>query len=305
MFAVACAFLYVRLARDQGMHGPLAALVGGTPWTMLGAVAGLMAANWTIEAVKWRRLLRPVERLRFRRALAGTLAGTTIGLITPNRVGEFAGRILFLEPEHRVAGGFATVLGSIAQFVVTLLAGGAAVMAGGDDLFGTGAPPPVRAVIMWSAVSIGCAAVLLYFNPAVLARLLLAVPWLDRFERHVRVLEAMDRRTLTQVFALSALRYAVFTAQYALVASALAGTTFAQGLATVPVVFLLTTLVPTTAITELGVRGSVAAAFIPGDAAGVVAASALIWAVNLLLPAAAGGVILLVARIRTGRSTQA
>ena len=65
-----------------------------------------------------------------------------------------------------------------------------------------------------------------------------------------------------------------------------------------PVVFLLTTLVPTMALTELGVRGSVALALIPGDAAGVLASTVLIWTINLAVPALLGAVLLLLARIR-------
>jgi hypothetical protein len=304
VFAAACAFLVVRLARHQGMHRAWPDLVAhAAQGPLLLAVLALMLANWSVEALKWRLLMRTVQPLSFGRALTATLAGTTVGLITPNRVGEFAGRVLFLDPEHRVEGGFATLLGSIAQFVSTLLMGGLAMLAGGALLHGLAASPLLGTVVMWSAFLIGCAAVALYFSPATFGRLLLAIPWLHRFERHARVLDAIDRGTLRAVLLLSLVRYAVFTLQFALLAHALAGTGLASALRTVPVVFLVTTLVPTTALTELGVRSSVAATFIPGDEASIVAASALLWAVNLVVPALAGGVALLVARIRTDRHT--
>jgi hypothetical protein len=304
VFAAACAFLVVRLERHQGMHG-----IWPHPFTfashgpVLAGVLVLMLANWSVEVLKWRLLMRPVQSLSFGRAFTATLAGTTVGLITPNRVGEFAGRVLFLDPEHRVEGGFATLLGSIAQFVSTLLMGGLAMLAGGAAVHGLAASPLLGAVVMWSAFLIGCAAVALYFSPATFGRLLLAIPWLRRFERHARVLDTIDRGTLRNVLVLSLARYAVFTLQFALLAHALAGTGLVSALRTVPVVFLVTTLVPTTALTELGVRSSVAATFIPGDEAAIVAASALLWVVNLVVPALAGGVALLVARIRTERST--
>ncbi|MCB0771783.1 MAG: hypothetical protein KDB93_00205, partial [Flavobacteriales bacterium] len=75
-----------------------------------------------------------------------------------------------------------------------------------------------------------------------------------------------------------------------------------QALMTVPVVYLVSTLIPTMLLSELGVRGSVAVAmFAPlgGPAAMVLLASFGLWLVNLALPALAGALILLVARIRT------
>lgn len=302
VFAAACAFLYVRLSRHQGMHQPWAlwrSTAGEVPWAILLLVAGMMVVNWAIEARKWQVLMAPIQGLPFLRAFMGTVAGTSIGLITPNRVGEFAGRVLFLEPQHRVQGSFATLLGSIAQFVVTLLVGGIALLFCHQNINGDGPLPLTWLVVVWSALLIGFAAVFLYFSPGAFARILLAIPPLKRFARHAHVLDTYERSMLVLVFALSLVRYAVFTLQFGLLLTALAGVAMYNALCLVPVVFLVTTLVPTTALTELGIRGTVAATFIPGEAAGIVVATALIWLINIVVPALAGSVILLVAKIKT------
>jgi hypothetical protein len=215
-------------------------------------------------------------------------------------VGEFAGRVLFLEPQHRVQGSFATVLGSMAQFVVTLVMGGLAVMVGrylhqGHDLL-----THAWSVLVWSSFLMGAVAVLLFFSPVAFGRLLLAVPWLRRFERQAHILDQLDRRTLLRVFCLSCGRYAVFTLQFALLLHGLAAVPLTDALASVPVIFLVTTLVPTTALTELGIRSSVAATFVNGDAGLVILSTALVWLINIVVPALAGSLLLLVARIRTG-----
>lgn len=305
VFAAACAFLWMRFAGTPGhAHALRQGLTAETlPGTVLALVLALMVLNWGLEAWKWHWLMRPVQRIGFGRAFAATVAGTSIGLITPNRVGEFAGRVLFLEPEHRIQGGFATLLGSIAQFVVTLLAGGL-VLGLGLWMPVEGSPGHAWRVVLWSALLIGLAAVFLYFSPKAFARLLLAIPWLRRFERHAHVLEAFTAAQLARVFVLSLVRYAVFTLQFCIVLAALAQVPATVAVRAVPVVFLLTTLVPTMALTELGVRGSVALAFIPGDAAGVLASTVLIWTINLALPAIFGAVLLVLARIRaTGDPT--
>ena len=302
VFIAAGVLLYVRLTRKVGMHYPWWLWRNNgepAPWGALAIVAMLMLVNWGIEAWKWRCLVRPVQQLCFLRALTATIAGTTIGLITPNRVGEFAGRVLFLDPEHRVQGGFATILGSIAQFVVTLLAGGVAMMFSRYMLFSSSESSHTGMVITMSALLIGSSAVFLFFSPAAFARLLLAIPWLHRFEKHAHVLDSFSRPDLMRVFLLSLLRYAVFTAQFVIVLVVIARVDVTEAAIAVPVVFLITTLVPTMALTELGVRGSVATTFIAGDDMGIMVSTALIWFINLVVPAMVGGVILLVARIRT------
>lgn len=302
VFILAGALLYVRLTHKVGMHYPWWLWRSNgepAPWGTLTLVTLLMLVNWSIEAWKWRCLMRPVQLLGFARALTGTIAGTTIGLITPNRVGEFAGRVLFLDPEHRVQGSFATLLGSIAQFVVTLLLGGIALTSNHYLHWSSSEPARAWNVVVWSALLIGCSAVFLFFSPGAFARLLLAIPWLKRFERHAHVLDSFSRADLARIFLLSLLRYGVFTVQFAIILVFIARVDAVEAILSVPVVFLLTTLVPTMALTELGVRGSVAATFIHGDDVGIIVSTALIWFINLVIPAVAGGIILLIARIRT------
>ena len=53
-------------------------------------------------------------------------------------------------------------------------------------LFSRGELPHTWSVIVWSTLMIGCAAVFLFFSPAAFARVLLAIPWLQRFERRRR-----------------------------------------------------------------------------------------------------------------------
>ena len=302
VFIAAGVLLYVRLTRKAGMHHPWWLWTNNgepVPWGALTVVALLMVVNWGIEAWKWRWLVLPIQRLPFVRAFTATIAGTTIGLITPNRVGEFAGRVLFLDPEHRIEGSFATLLGSIAQFVVTLLLGGLALTFNSYLHFSSVEPYHAWSVVVWSALLIGCAAVFLFFSPRAFARLLLAIPWLKRFERHAHVLDSFSRADLVRIFLLSLLRYGVFTLQFAMVLVAIAGVDASEAVLAVPVVFLVTTLVPTMALTELGVRGSVATTFIQGDDMGIIVSTALVWFINLVVPAVVGGIILLVARIRT------
>ena len=186
IFLAACAFLFLRLSADQSTHalwGEWRNAVDVAAWPVWGVMFAMAVLNWGIEAAKWRWLVAHLERMSLGRAFAATLAGTTVGLITPNRTGEFLGRVLFLAPEHRWQGGFATVLGSIAQFVVTLLLGGLALTFNSYLRFSSVEPSHAWNVVVWSALLIGCAAVFLFFSPGAFARLL----FVDQTRREIGV----------------------------------------------------------------------------------------------------------------------
>lgn len=306
VFVLACAFLYARLACEQGLIDPramTAPLHGPRAAVTFAAVCALMLVNWGLESRKWRILVGDVEPITRWRAFLATLAGTPIGLITPNRVGEFVGRVLFLAPEHRIAASFATAVGSIAQFVVTVVAGLAGLIlllinAGQDSL-----SPAASAWVGLCALVAG-ATLLLYFNPDLLRAAIARTPVIKRWEGHAAVLERFGDRLLMRVLLISGARYAVFSAQFALLLLVLADVPMLDALRSIPAVFLVSTLIPTVMLTELGVRGSVAVALIslgPGHDQGVFLASTALWLINLGLPALFGGIILLAARIRSAR----
>lgn len=310
IFLLACVFLWAQWSAGKG-RSAFEALrllrqddaLPGLLWLML----VLMLANWAVEAGKWRWLMGPVEPVPWRRAVAATVAGTSVGLVTPNRTGEFVGRILFLRPEHRVQGAFATALGSIAQFLVTLVVGAVGMLV----LHLLGRPFPwadqrITIALLSLTLLVATCACVLYLFPALLRQLFLVIPVVKRLERASAVLNAYKRRTLVVVLLLSLLRYLVFAGQYVMLLWTLgSGVPWTFAFAAVPVVYLVSTLVPTIMLTELGVRSSVAVAVfgpLGGQLGAVALSTALLWSINVALPAVVGSLVLLVARIRTERT---
>lgn len=299
---VAAVVLYRHLAVGEGsaMAAQLHAATSSMPSWFWPAMLLLTLANWGMEAVKWRKLVAAVEPMRFRRAFAATLAGTSVGLVTPNRTGEFLGRVFFISPGNRLKGACATAMGSMAQLITTLLAGMAALATG---LF-LPAPGDGRAYLggLGLAALVVAAALLgLYVRPSLLQRLVRSVPLLHRLSAAVQVMDGYSRAQRCSVLGLSMVRYAIFCLQYLLCLSVFTGLGWQAGLPVVPVIYLVSTLVPTMLLSELGVRGSVAVALLaPLGMAPVLVllASFAVWAMNLALPAAAGAVVLAAARLR-------
>ncbi len=307
IFLLACLFLYTRFTGPKGIATSDAwdkLQEGSGQWPMLWAIFLLMLLNWGIESHKWRLLMASVERVPPGRAFKATIAGTSVGLVSVNRTGDMIGRVLFLAPENRIRGGFSTAMGSIAQFVVTLMAGGVGLIL----LLVLDLPLPWAAgwmsrVLVTLTTLSTIAALTLYLYPTLLRQLLLHLPILRRLERASDVLEKHSERELWTVLLLSAARYVVFVSQFIWLLHGFGAniSVVAAGVG-VTVIYLIATLVPTVMLTELGVRGSVAVAILgPMGIADpvIVLAVTCLWTINVALPACVGSVILLMARIKT------
>src|SRR5262249_38493522 len=98
------------------------AIRGPQQWK-LWLVLLLMPLNWGIEARKWQLALRPLGGIGYRNAFRAGFTGTTMASFTPNRKGEYLGRILYVKEGQRIKAISLTMACSIAQLMVTLLIG--------------------------------------------------------------------------------------------------------------------------------------------------------------------------------------
>lgn len=81
---------------------------------------GLMPLNWALETCKWRSLMGALPGWSFSQTFKAVLAGITVSLFTPNRVGEYGGRAIFTPQVYLSESIAAALSGSLAQWVVLL-----------------------------------------------------------------------------------------------------------------------------------------------------------------------------------------
>ena len=86
-------------------------------------VFSLMLVNWSIDAIKWQFLVSKMEKVSFWLAIKAVFLGITVSLFTPNRVGEFGGRVFCLQKADRVKAVLVTIFGNITQLVITIIFG--------------------------------------------------------------------------------------------------------------------------------------------------------------------------------------
>ncbi len=301
LFIWLCYSLYLQLTSQDNLHLSLEAVSRSLRhnWPAIILIVLLMFVNWGIEAWKWQLLVSPFERLSFRKACYSILAGVSLSIITPNRIGEYGGRILFLKSGNRLKGASVTGVGSLSQFMTTMflgLVGGCyfiahfgVVIKGRYGLLG-------EWLFMAVVLLLFIAALLLYFHLDKLTGIFQKIKWLNRFQHFVEVINTFSNRRLLQVLGLSALRYFVFSAQYLILLEVLgAGIGWGQGFLMLFIIYLCLALIPTIAIAELGIRGELSIWFfgmISTNQVAILAATFGIWLVNLLIPAIMGSILL-------------
>ena len=108
---------------DQWWAATLDAWEKGSGWTFLLPAIVLMPLNWTLEALKWRQLLGNESPVSWRATWASVLAGISVSLATPNRIGEYGGRAMVAPADQAVNIIWTSILGSFCQWTAFLICG--------------------------------------------------------------------------------------------------------------------------------------------------------------------------------------
>lgn len=268
---------------------------------LLVAVMILMLINWGIEALKWKISIRKIQQVSFLKAFKATLSGVSFSVSTPNRVGEYLGRMLYMEEGKRLQVISATIVGSISQLIVTLVMGWMGLVI----LF-----PVIRAAELFSTIWIqviiyGVLAglvvlVLFYFRLSWMVKWVQKLPGAKRFAFLFSAVEEFDSLLLVRLLALSVLRFLVFVVQY-YVLFVLFDVNVSWWISfwAVNVSFLVLAIIPTIAIAELPQRGAIVSTIMKlftTNILGVNLATVCIWFINLILPAIAGSLLILTLR---------
>jgi hypothetical protein len=235
-------------------------------------------------------LLKDIERISVWKGIQSVFCGLTWAVFTPNRIGEYGGRILFLENGNRARGVVAMAVGAFGQMAVTNILG-AAAMTWFVHSFTSSGPVATAALALVSA-GLTVLLLLLYFNIALLRKPLLRIRILRRFSGLFNVLSSYNKRELSSIFAYSAARYAVFTCQYYLIIHMLLPHLAAGPmLGMVFILFFIQSALPTLDLVDVGVRAMTATYFfhfITQEEVAIIASTAFIWLVNLIIPAILG-----------------
>lgn len=268
-------------------------------WTFL-----LMIVNWGIESMKWQFLINKVERIGFLKSFEAVLSGISVSIFTPNRMGEWFGRVFIMKKANPWKGVFITMIGSFSQLLITLIVGSISLIFYVPIYFkDTDFYSKYLLYGLILIVVVVIAALLLIFLnltsiPGFVSRLL--KKRFVHFNEYLSVISSYSTFELSTVLLFSFLRYCVFALQfYILLMMFSVDIPLIHGLMIISLVFFVMTAIPTVTLAELGVRGSVALYFIgqyfgrfgviPDKInIGIVSSTSTLWLINLAIPALLG-----------------
>jgi len=261
----------------------------------------LMMINWSMEVVKWKILINTQFDIRWKTAVKGVISGVTFGIFSPNRLGEFVGRVLALSPERRLQGSLLSFVNGLAQTLATFSFGVVGmvyfVQYFGSQVFGGLATLVIQLTIFSSLIL----AVMLYFRVDLLSNFLKRFSILKKYQNYFDVFEALPASILHKIYHLSLLRFITFIVQYILVFYLILDDPEWMAIIGASVLTLFsTTLVPFLPIPDILLRETIALSYFDlfnFDLYIVSIAVFSVWIINVALPAFIGAFVLFTYRI--------
>ncbi|MGC3978119.1 MAG: lysylphosphatidylglycerol synthase transmembrane domain-containing protein [Paludibacteraceae bacterium] len=253
----------------------------------------LMPINWILEAQKWQVLTKNIVNISFKDAIKSVLAGLNTGFVTPSRFGDFAGRIIYLPSNLRLAGTLLSfVNGFIQTFVITVLGLIASYFYSVQfkSLFD-------YSKYMLSAIALlGVFVVIYILFPEIFKKLRIKSRD-SKMQNTLKTLSELRLQTLVFSVLISTVRFLIFCFQYYLLLYFFkVELTPVQALIGIPTMYLIITYAPTLAASEAAVRASIAVLILgafSNNEIGVLLTGLLIWLVNFIIPMIVGSVYMM------------
>jgi hypothetical protein len=270
-------------------------------------VIALVFINWGLEARKWQLLVRSIQPFSFFTAYKSVLSGVTLSLNTPNRIGEYGGRILYVKEGNRIKAVPLSIAGSISQLIITLVIGclGLSYVLIYKSNYSVsllmGLPVFWLNTLLFLSSCVTLIIILFYFRLSWLIKLVEKIPAAAKYVQYISVLEGFNAKQLLRLLYLSFLRYIVFIIQYILLLQVLdVSILWLNGVWIISILFLVLAIVPSFAIADLGIRGKFSTellSFYSTNTVGIIGTTFGIWFINLFIPAFAGSLLILSIKI--------
>ena len=301
-------FLYEQLFHEKDLEGisDYFKEVSGNQniYLFLTITICLIPLNIIIESYKWKFLIDRLEKVSLYNSIKAVLAGNSVSMIMPNRVGDYLGRVFVLKKADRLQAVLSTILGSIAQLLTTVILGIIGALLYLPEYFNISSTLNLWMYIGIIMVAIAVIALLIlsYLNFSVFSIIVkrLSGKYYTKIQKYAEVFSWYNQRELLTVLLLSVSRYFIFSMQFYLLLMVFdLKLEYSVAMMLISVVYLVMAIIPTIALTEIGVRGSVSlyifkqhfevsGAWHQGMELGIVSASTMLWLFNIVFPAILG-----------------
>lgn len=265
----------------------------GNAWKYLLPALLLMPINWALEALKWRQLLGVEPGWSWSEIWASVLAGISVSLATPNRIGEYGGRAMVAPPQRAVGIIWTSILGSLCQWTAFLICGWPSLcfwLSGWYEwsavfTWGLASLIPLALLVIW----------LLLFRVGLrscLEKALKRNKWWRWVQSRLKNLAAISPVSGLWALLLALLRFIVYTFQFLLLLWFFGvPLEFGEGMSGIFSIYLIQAGIPLPPGLSVISRSEIAVLFWGGASispVAIVSATFSVYLINLLLPALLG-----------------
>ena len=255
----------------------------------------LFPFNIGIEAKKWHLLASLAQPVSYVQALKSVLCGIAFSLITPNRIGEYPGRILALEQRNTPRLISVSVLGAFSQMIALFSFGLLGLI-----YYNIKFPARLPLVALIGTILLILFLIIIYWHYDWWGKKLENIKWFRKYKVYGYLLRNFSTQKQLVVIGLSLLRFGVFTAQYLLLLLWLnVHVPVVAGYCLSALFFWAMAVIPTISLAEIGIRAQVGMFLFQrysDNTIGILSATLGLWCINLVIPAVIGS--LLISRTR-------
>lgn len=247
----------------------------------------LVFLNQGLEWLKWSNTIQLIHTNSVKKTnILAYLAGVATGLITPNMLGNFIGRIYYYQREYRPSIILMTLLANFSQFFASIFFGLLSLLLIKETPWGIDLKA-INLFLIFFCISI--LAFYFFFDKLNLNKV-------KRKKVYLKIIHLLknDKNYRFKILIISLIRHFVFTFQFWLMFNAFEDALNLDTFLWIWQIFLWTTLVPSLWFGKLVIRESIALLVLGSVGFGqveILTSSILIWIFNLAIPSLLGIII--------------
>ena len=246
----------------------------------------LVIPNVYLSFLKWRITLDTLSISSSKsKRVQSFFAGIVTGLVTPNMIGNFLGRVYYFDRVHRIQIILFTLLSNFSQFVSTITFGWIAVLIAGGVIS--------IEVSENYIIGVGLLLIFSYLCFFFIENFILKFKKKSYFIEFKRLLKVAKVYRL-KILSLSFVRFLIFTTQFSFLLYAFGEEINFALILGIWQVYLVTMVVPSLILGKIGIKEVIGIAILGSlgvNEFSIIFTSLIIWFVNTCLPALVGFVV--------------
>ena len=159
--------------------------------------------------------VRQVQFISFGRAFKAVFSGIAFSISTPNSIGEYVGRVLYMSEGNRIKAIALTIVSNMSQLIITVFMGSLALFFLKDTLTKSDILSAAFAnAILSASVLVFVILFLFYFRLPWFVKIIDKLPQVKKFSWAIEAVEHVNATLLVRFLSLSVTRFIIFSLQY-------------------------------------------------------------------------------------------